>query len=150
MRLRIGYPDMQNEREIIRQQDAHHGEKTPSVLSREELLELQCAVQNVAVDQAIVDYMLALIERTRTHEALALGVSPRGSQAIYRAVQANALVEGRGYALPDDVKVLAPKVLGHRVLPAAKSSLALRRNTRGAAGGERIIEEILAEIEVPL
>jgi MoxR-like ATPase len=150
MRLRIGYPDMSSEREIIRQQDEHHGETTPHVLSREELLELQCAVKQVAVDEAIVDYMLAVIERTRTHEGLALGVSPRGSQALYRAVQANALVEGRGYALPDDVKVLAPKVLGHRVTVAARTTLALRRNANGAAVGERIIEEILAQIEVPL
>jgi len=150
MRLRIGYPDTRNERDIIRQPEAHHGETTPHVLSREELLELQCAVKQVAVDEAIVDYMLALIERTRTHEGLALGVSPRGSQALYRAIQANALVEGRAYALPDDVKLLAPKVLGHRVMPAAKSSLALRRNASGAATGERIIEEILAQIDVPL
>jgi MoxR-like ATPase len=150
MRLRIGYPDLRNEREIIRQPEAHHGETTPCVLSREELLELQCAVQQVTVDEAIVDYMLALIERTRTHESLALGVSPRGSQALYRAVQAHALVQGRGYALPDDVKLLAPKVLGHRVMPAAKSSLTLRRNASGAAAGERIIEEILSQIEVPL
>ena len=120
------------------------------MLTREELNELQCSVKQVAVDDALVDYMLTLIERTRTHEGLSLGVSPRGSQALYRAVQANALVEGRGYALPDDVKVLAPKVLGHRVMPAAKSSLALRRDSNGAAKGERIIEEILEQIEVPL
>jgi MoxR-like ATPase len=150
MRLSIGYPDTQSERDIIRRQDEHHGETTPQVLSRDELLELQCAVKQVTVDEAIVDYMLALIERTRTHEGLALGVSPRGSQALYRAVQANALLEGRGYALPDDVKVLAPKVLGHRVTVAARTTLTLRRNANGAAAGERIIEEILAQIEVPL
>jgi MoxR-like ATPase len=150
MRLRIGYPDLRNEREIIRQPDAHHGETTPNVLSCDELLDLQCAVKQVAVDEAIVDYMLALIERTRTHEGLALGVSPRGSQALYRAVQATAVLEGRGYALPDDVKLLAPKVLGHRVMPAARASLALRRSANNAATGERIIEEILSQIEVPL
>jgi len=60
------------------------------------------------------------------------------------------LVEGRAYALPDDVKVLAPKVLGHRVIPAARSSLATRRDAIGAAAGERIVEEILAQIDVPL
>ena len=150
MRLRIGYPDVQSEREIIRQPEGHHGETTPCVLSREELRDLQCAVKQVRVDESIVDYMLALIERTRTHEGLALGVSPRGSQALYRAVQANAVVEGRAYALPDDVKLLAPKVLGHRVIPAAQSSLAMRRDANAAATGERIVEEILAQIEVPL
>ena len=150
MRLRIGYPDARSEREIIRQREAHHGETTPRVLTTEGLTELQNTVRQVAVDDAIVDYMLAIVERTRTHEALSLGVSPRGSQAFYRAVQAHALVEGRAYALPDDVKTLAPKVFGHRVAPASRSALASRRNGSSAANGERIIEEILAEIEVPL
>ena len=150
MRLRIGYPDIRSEREIIRQPEALHGETTPCVLTRDELRELQCAVKQVQVDESIVDYMLTLVERTRTHEGLSLGVSPRGSQALYRAVQANAMVEGRGYALPDDVKVLAPKVLGHRVMLAARSSLALRRDANGAAAGERIVEEILSQIDVPL
>ena len=150
MRLRIGYPDAGSEREIIRQPEPQHGEATPRVLARDELRELQCAVKQVQVDKAIVGYMLALVERTRSHEGLALGVSPRGSQALYRAVQANALMEGRGYALPDDVKLLAPKVLGHRVVIAARSSLAMRRDTQNAVAGERVIDEILAQLEVPL
>jgi MoxR-like ATPase len=150
MRLRIGYPDTPSEREIIRQPDAHHGEATPCVLSLNELRELRDATRNVSVDDALVDYMLAIVERTRTHEGLALGVSPRGSQALYRAVQANAVLEGRAYALPDDVKLLAPKVLGHRVVPAARSSLASRRGANNVTTGERILEEILALIEVPL
>lgn len=144
MRLRIGYPDPRSEREIIRQPGGLHGETTPCVIGRGDLLELQEAVKHVAVDAVLVDYMLAIVERTRTHEELALGVSPRGSQALFRAVQANAVAEGRGYALPDDVKILAPKVLAHRVMPAA------RRNLNGLATGERVIEEILSQIEVPL
>jgi MoxR-like ATPase len=127
-----------------------HGEGTPRVLSREGLLELQELVAQVAVDSAIVDYMLRIVERTRSHEGLALGVSPRGSQAFYRAVQAYAMVQGRGYAVPDDAKTLAPRVFGHRVVPAARQSLASRRAGNSGAAGERIIEEILAGIEVPL
>jgi MoxR-like ATPase len=150
MRLRIGYPDVRSEREIIRQPEMHHGETTPHVIAREELIELQEMVKQTAVDEAIVDYMLAIVERTRTHEGLALGVSPRGSQAFYRAVQAHAVVEGRSFALPDDVKALAPKVFGHRVVPAGRAALASRRNASGAANGERIIEEILSQIPVPL
>jgi MoxR-like ATPase len=149
MRLRIGYPDARSEREIIRHPSAPHGESTPCVLDRDQLRELQDSVKQVTVDEAIVDYMLAIVERTRTHEALALGVSPRGSQALYRAVQAHALVDGRTWALPDDVKILAPKVLGHRVMPAVRSSLAARRNPNDAAG-ERVIEEILSQLSVPL
>ena len=149
MRLRIGYPDLASEREIIRQPETRHGESTPQVLSREELLAMQDAVKQVVVDEAIVTYMLAIVERTRTHEGLALGVSPRGSQAFYRAVQAHAVVEGRGFAVPDDAKTLAPKVFGHRVVPGARQALSSRRNGASAAAGERIIEEILAGIEVP-
>ncbi len=150
MRLRIGYPDTRSEREIVRQAEVRHGGTTPCVLSRADLRELQSAAAQVQVDDSIVDYMLALVERTRTHEGLALGVSPRGSQALYRAMQANALIEGRGYALPDDVKLLAPKVLGHRVMPSARSSLVTRKDANGAAAGERIVEEILAQLDVPL
>ncbi|HWE53804.1 MAG TPA: MoxR family ATPase [Bryobacteraceae bacterium] len=149
MRLRIGYPDPQSEREIIRQPQAMHGESTPCVLSRDQLQGLQESVKEIAVDEAIVDYMLAIVERTRSHEGLALGVSPRGSQALYRAVQAHAVVDGRAYALPDDVKILAPKVLGHRVMPAVRSSLSARRSPNDNAG-ERVIEEILTQIPVPL
>jgi MoxR-like ATPase len=65
-------------------------------------------------------------------------------------VQAHAVVDGRTFALPDDVKALAPKVFGHRVVPATRSALASRRNSNGAANGERIIEEILSLIPVPL
>jgi len=150
MRIRIGYPDVQSEREIIRQSEHHHGETTPCVLTREEITDLQEAVKQVAVDEAIVDYMLTIVEKTRTHEGLALGVSPRGSQALYRAAQAIAVIEGRGYVLPDDVKALAPKVFGHRVTPAARNALAMRRNGTSSNAGERIIEEILSRIEVPL
>ena len=85
MRLRIGYPDAESERQIIRQPGGHHGETTPCVLSRSDLANLQEAVTRITVDSAIVDYMLAIIEHTRNNENLVLGVSPRGSQALYRA-----------------------------------------------------------------
>jgi MoxR-like ATPase len=150
MRIHIGYPDTRSEREIIRQADRHHGETTPCVLSQNDVLEMQQAVAHVSIDETIVDYMLAIVDKTRSHEGLALGVSPRGSQALFRASQAMALLEGRAYVLPDDVKTLAPKVFGHRVVPAARTALAARRNGASSNAGERIIEEILTRIEVPL
>jgi MoxR-like ATPase len=150
MRLRIGYPDAESEREIISQPGDHHGETTPCVLSRHDLASLQDAVKRVVVDPAIVDYMLAIVEHTRKHESLALGVSPRGSQALYRAAQAHAVLCGRNYALPDDVKTLAPKILAHRVMLSSRSPLAARRGSFSAAAAERIIEEILSLIDVPL
>ncbi len=90
--------------------------------------------------------MLAIVEKTRAHESLALGVSPRGSQALFRAAQALALVEGRDYAIPDDVKRLAVPVFAHRVVVNARAALAQRRGDLG----DRIIEEILSQIDVPL
>jgi MoxR-like ATPase len=150
MRLRIGYPDAESERQIISQPGGHHGETTPCVLNRHELAHLQEAVTRVSVDPAIVDYMLAIVDRTRNHESLLLGVSPRGSQALYRAAQAHAVTSGRNYALPDDVKLLAAKVLAHRVVVASRSPMALPRGAFGAVACERIIEEILSQIDVPL
>jgi len=103
-------------------------------------------VQRVAVEESLVDYMLAIVEKTRAHESLTLGVSPRGSQALFRAVQALALLEGREYAIPDDVKRLAAPVFGHRVMVSTRTALAQRRSDLG----DRIIEEILGVTDVPL
>src|SRR5580704_14151273 len=85
MRIRIGYPERDAEREIVRGPDAMHAENFGPVLSSSELLRLQEQAAQVTVDDSLVDYMLAIVEKTRSHETLALGVSPRGSQALYRA-----------------------------------------------------------------
>ncbi len=146
MRLRIGYPDAASEREILRHSDRstqHFAE--PGVLG-EDVVHLQDAATRVTVEDSLVDYILAIVERTRTHESLTLGVSPRGSQALYRAVQALALVEGREYAIPDDVKRLAAPLFAHRVVINTRTTLVPRR----ADAGERVIEEILSQVEVPL
>jgi len=145
MRLRIGYPDSASERQIVRNRE-HRVPDAASGLLAEDVLHLQEAVQRVTIEDALVDYMLAIVERTRAHESLALGVSPRGSQALYRAVQALALLEGRDYAIPDDVKRLAAPLFAHRVVINTRTTLVQRR----ADVGERIIEEILSQVEVPL
>jgi MoxR-like ATPase len=146
MRLRVGYPDPISERQILRNSDSTLPQAAPSGLTGEDVMALQDAVHRVAVDDALVDYMLAIVERTRNHESLALGVSPRGSQALCRAVQALALLEGRDYAIPDDVKRLATPLFAHRVVINTRTTLVQRR----ADAGERIIEEILSQVEVPL
>jgi MoxR-like ATPase len=87
MRLRIGYPDTASERDILRNFSEPRGAIEP-VLSTEEILQLQAMVHRVTVDESLVDYMLAIVEKTRAHDSLALGVSPRGSQALFRAAQA--------------------------------------------------------------
>jgi MoxR-like ATPase len=145
LRLRIGYPERASEREIVRGAGGF-GVPIQPVLAAEEVLELQAWVSQVTVDDALVDYMLAIVEKTRGHEWLALGVSPRGAQALYRATQALAMIEGRDYATPDDVKRLAVPVFAHRVVVNTRAALA----ARGADSSDRILEEILTQVEVPL
>ena len=146
MRLRIGYPDAASERQILRNGESSLADPPASGLSAEDVLQFQDSVHRVTVEESLVDYILAIVDRTRNHEALALGVSPRGSQALYRAVQALALLEGRDYAIPDDVKRLAAPLFAHRVVINTRTTLVERR----ADMGERIIEEILTQVEVPL
>ena len=146
MRLRIGYPDAASERQILRNRERENTSPAQSGLAAEDVIQLQDAVHRITVEESLVDYMLAIVERTRTHDSLALGVSPRGSQALFRAVQALALIEGRDYAIPDDVKRLAASLFGHRVVVNTRTTLAQRRGE----AGERIIEEILSQVEVPL
>jgi MoxR-like ATPase len=146
MRIRIGYPDRDAEREIVRGPEGTRPENLRAMLSGAEVLRLQDQASQVTVDDSLVDYMLAIVERTRTHESLALGVSPRGSQALYRAAQALALVEGREYVIPDDIKRLVIPVFAHRVAINARASLG-QRSTELA---ERTLQEIMTLVEVPL
>jgi MoxR-like ATPase len=146
IRLRIGYPDAASERGILRQTDAGRAQPPHNPLTADDLQRLQEAVHGVTVDESLVDYILAIVERTRRHEALALGVSPRASQALFKAVQALALLEGRDYAIPDDVKRLAVPVFAHRVAVNPRATLSPRQS----GAGERVIEEILGQVEVPL
>jgi MoxR-like ATPase len=145
MRLRIGYPDAGSEREILRNAEKS-APSQPPVCSAEQVLSFQSSAQAVSVDEALVDYMMAVVEKTRTHDSLSLGVSPRGAQALYRATQALALVEGRDYAIPDDVKRLVVPVCAHRVVVNTRVALSQRTSDMG----DRILEEILTQVEVPL
>ncbi|HUB34749.1 MAG TPA: MoxR family ATPase [Bryobacteraceae bacterium] len=146
MRLRIGYPDAASERQVMRNGERPAVSEPASGLTAQDVVDLQAAVPQVRVEDSLVDYMLTIVEQTRRHESLTLGVSPRGSQALYRAVQARALVEGREYAIPDDIKRLAVPLFAHRVVINTRTTLVPRR----ADAGERIIEEILSQVDVPL
>jgi len=146
MRIRIGYPDQAAEREIVRQNMATKPDHVSPVITGEELIGLQDLVAQVAMDDALVDYILAIVERTRSHESLAMGVSPRGAQALYRATQALAAVESRDYATPDDVKRLVVPVFAHRVVVNARVAIA----QRSAEVAEKILSEILTLVDVPL
>jgi MoxR-like ATPase len=146
MRIRIGYPDQAAERQIVRQGGPSAQEVVHPVVTGEELTRLQEAAGRVVVDESLVDYMLAVVERTRTHESLAMGVSPRGAQALFRATQALAAVEGRDYATPDDVKRLVLPVFAHRVVVNSRVLPA----QRPADAAERVLTEILTLVDVPL
>jgi MoxR-like ATPase len=146
MRLRMGYPDAASEREIVRRAEDQSGIVIEPVMDAGEIVRLQAQVSRVRVDEALVDYMLAIVEKTRNHPSLALGVSPRASQALYRSAQALALLENRDYAIPDDVKRLAVPVFAHRVVISSRISLTQRRSDLG----DQIIEEILKQVDVPM
>jgi MoxR-like ATPase len=145
LRLRIGYPDAAAERDILRK-SGHNGEAITAVCTGAEIIDLQRQVELVRADESILDYILAIVERTRTHEALLLGVSPRGTQAIFRAAQARAFINGRDYLIPDDVKSLVIAVFAHRIIVQPRTALGVRRGE----AADRILEEILTQVEVPL
>jgi MoxR-like ATPase len=146
MRIRIGYPDHAAEREILRQGVTSSAGTVDPVITGLELAALQDAASHVTVDEALSDYILAIVQRTRTHESLSMGVSPRGAQALFRATQALAAVEGRDYATPDDVKRLVLPVFAHRVGVNSRVILA----QRPAEAAERVLTEILTLVDVPL
>ena len=146
MRVRIGYPDALSEREILRSSSRPADVAVDPIVSGEELVGLQEHCETVTVDDAIVGYMLAIVEKTRTQESLTLGVSPRGAQSLYRASQALAVLEGRDYVLPDDVKRLVVPVFAHRVIVNTRVML----SQRGTETAERILQDILTLVDVPI
>src|SRR5437870_2751958 len=147
MRVRIGYPDAPDEKQMLR--DREHSDPLDDVepvMTGEEILELQKAVSEVSVDDAIVDYLMRIVTATRTSEMLDLGVSPRGTLALFRAAQALALSEERSYCIPDDIKRLVVPVFAHRLTVSSRYSSALRRS----AEAEAVLQEIMKTISVPL
>jgi MoxR-like ATPase len=145
MRIRIGYPDQAAEREILRQSAEPDADADKAVCSADELLQMQDAVGRISVDDSLTDYMLAIVKRTREHEALAMGVSPRGAQALFRAAQALAAVQGREYVTPDDIKRMVLPVFAHRIMINARAGIG-----RQLGAAEKILEEILTQVDVPL
>jgi MoxR-like ATPase len=146
MRLVIGYPDASAERRILRApRGTAVADSLPAVLTPAEVEALGREVGRVFVSEPVVDYVLALVESSRNDPRLRLGVSPRGAQALYRACQARALLDGRDHVMPDDVKALAVPVLAHRVLPAELDSGVGRTEA-----SVRVIRALLATVPVPL
>lgn len=146
MRLSVGYPARIVERELLRTRTAVDPVNAlKPVMSASELLGLQAKVDEVRFDDSLVDYVMDIVEATRSTARLAVGVSTRGALALQRAARAHALVTGRTYATPDDVKSLAGPVLSHRVsLGTGESAVG---STRDAA--ESVLRELVARVEAP-
>ena len=143
LRISIGYPNAAEEIAIIeRQQYIHPIEEIDHVVNATDILTLQAAVKQVYVDDLVKQYIVALVGATRQHPSIYLGASPRGSLALFRTSQARALLNGRDYVLPDDIKALAGPALAHRTL---LSSAGQSQGKDGTAS----IAEILATIPVP-
>lgn len=145
MRVRIGYPDRAAEKDVLAQH--RMGEPVESlqpVLSGREVTDLQQAVRAVRVDDSLADYLLEVVTATRTHPDVYLGASTRAALGLYRASQARALLEGRDYVVPDDIKGLVQPVLAHRVL--AKG---FRHGERGNVA-DQVLQEILKGTAVPV
>ncbi|HUE82101.1 MAG TPA: MoxR family ATPase [Pyrinomonadaceae bacterium] len=147
LKLRIGYPLVADERLILR--DREHDDpldELQPVMNAREVVELQRAVSNISVDDALVDYLMRIVSATRESEMLDLGVSPRATLALFRAAQALALTEERPYCIPDDIKRLVIPVFSHRIVVSSRFSSALRRSEEA----EAVLTEIMKTVSVPL
>jgi MoxR-like ATPase len=142
MSISIGYPEESVEKDILRSKKIVLPENLSPVVTTDEILDLQEAVEAVSVEEDLVEYMVRMVAETRKRKDAKMGVSPRGAQALYRASRAMALINGRNYCIPDDIKRVAPAVLSHRIIPVRY----------GMEEPDRlvIIEEVLSSVKVPI
>ena len=150
MRIKMGYPSPETEREILRKRVGVRGENPLDALEPvadvSEVLAMQDEVAHIKVDSSLHDYALEIVNRTRSSDLLALGVSPRGTLMLQRAAQARAFLDGRDFCLPDDFKKLAVPVFSHRVVASSRhASLQKKSETT-----ESVLREIVESVPVPL
>jgi MoxR-like ATPase len=147
MRIEIGYPDAGAEKEILkRYSNGHRPFSAEAVLRPAEVLFLQDESRKIRMDEAIVDYLIHIVNRTRQHPEIELGVSPRGTAALFRATQAFAMVDGRSFVIPDDIKRLVHPVFEHRLVMARSGARARSNSTTDARA---VLQEIIAQTPVP-
>ena len=143
MNIKLGYPKVSDEMNILDTHQFHHPlDDLEQIMVAEELVMIQKQIRSIHVDPSIREYIVAIANATRNHNNIYLGSSPRGSLALYRASQAFAAIRGRGYVIPDDVKLLAKPTLGHRIIvtPAARVR---------AITSTTVLDEILQSVPVP-
>ena len=143
MRIEVGYPDAAAEKEILKRfSNGNRHNVARAVLNPEEVLSLQEESHKIHIDDSLVDYMIQIVNRTREHQEIELGISPRGTAALFRAAQALAMVEGRGFVLPDDVKRLVHPVFEHRLV-------LIRSGGRARTDVRTVLAEIIDQIAIP-
>ena len=143
LRISLGYPSASDEIVIMeRQQYVHPIEQLGQVADASEIVRLQETVRNIYVDDLVKQYIASVVEAIRNYRSTYLGISPRGSLALFRTAQARSLMQGRDYVVPDDIKALAESVLAHRlILPSTDQAQ--------GRSGRTIIAEILETVRVP-
>lgn len=147
LRLRIGYPALNDERQILRDREYNDPlDDLRPVMTAGEIVELQRCVADVSVEDALVEYLMRIVAATRDSEMLDLGVSPRGTLSLFRAAQALALIEERSYCIPDDIKRLVLPVFAHRILVSTRFASSMRRSEEA----EAVLTEIMKTVSVPL
>jgi len=139
--LSLGYPRVEQEIEILDKTLDEGAFTAEPVLTEEDVIAARQAIRSVYVDPSIKRYIVHIVQATRKHPAIVLGVSPRGSQLLMRAAQAAAFIDGRNFVKPEDVKLLGPYVLGHRIIPK------IRDNRVSHA---ELIERVLEQVPVPV
>ena len=143
IRLKVGYPQNDDERNILRsQQFAHPIESIQSVAEISELSIVQEEIKSVFVSNKVEKYIIGIINKTRNNDEIYLGASPRGSLALYRLGQCKAAFEGRDFVLPDDIKMIAPFALAHRIIPVPTTRLT-------DFEPEEMIEDLIEQVPVP-
>ncbi len=146
MRIRMGYPARESEKQILRNNGSAALEEVPPVMDAAEVAATQEAVTRVRVDDSLLDYALEVVERTRQSEQLSLGVSPRGTVMLQRGAQARAFLEGRDYCLPDDFKQLMLPVFAHRIVVSSRYTSTRKKSEQA----EAILSDIIDTTRVPL
>jgi len=146
MCIGIGYPDAEDEAGVLRDDPAHTSlPELHPVVSTEEVVAMRAASERVKFDESLVAYLLAIVHESRDHENLELGVSPRAGISLRRAAQARALVDGRDYCIPEDIRDMAVDVLSHRIIVDPRSG-----RVRGSEEASWVLREIMERVPVPL
>jgi len=144
MYVGLGYPSFDTEKEIATDQMANHTiEDVKPVLTAHEVREIQEAVKDIHMEPELLDYVVSIVHATRNHPSLLLGASPRGSLGLVRTSQASAMLGGRNFVIPDDVKEMARWVLPNRLITRERSRTYLRESAE-------IMSEILEQVPVPV